>query len=75
MNQNTPKPTHRTFLLSAWSDKAGRWRIMLQDAHSGERSGFVSVEEAVAALSQQLSADRGQKGEVAAQKGVPDGHD
>ncbi|MBL7063652.1 MAG: hypothetical protein ISS49_05505 [Anaerolineae bacterium] len=53
-------PRYRAFLLRYWEERgqgARRgvvWRFSLEDAHTGQRQGFASLEEMVAFLRSQL---------------------
>jgi hypothetical protein len=39
---------YRAYLLRLWRTAEGQWRATLEDAHSGERRAFATVEELAA---------------------------
>ena len=47
-------PRHRTYLLRCWEEReeedVSRWRVSLEDARTGARRGFVSLEDMFAFL-------------------------
>ena len=65
MSTHNRLPSYRAYLLRCWQEKRGErnqqtvWRFSLEDAHTGERHGFVSLEEMTAFLRRQLEESRG----------------
>jgi len=60
---NTEPKDYFAFLLRLWPEGAGtdgaaRWRAVLENAHTGERLGFASLEQLFAHL-MQLAENRG----------------
>ena len=55
-------PNYCVYLLRFWEETSqlpnapGVWRFSLEDPHTGERRGFISVEELAIFLRRQMSA-------------------
>jgi hypothetical protein len=54
------------YLLRLWREKGGKstqWRASLQDPHTGENKGFVSLETLFAYLRRVVAVEPGSEGE------------
>jgi hypothetical protein len=63
----TQEPRYLAFMLRLWQVRENgefAWRASLEDAHTGERRGFSSLEMLIAFLRQQTRADYNQTSEV-----------
>ena len=58
-------PRYRAYMLRLWEerrnspDAPGTWRFSLEDAHTGEKQGFASLEALLAFLQEQASDEEG----------------
>ncbi len=56
MSRSEDSPRYVAYLLRCWEEKQREegqrrsWRFSLEDAHTGQRQGFASLEEVVAFL-------------------------
>jgi hypothetical protein len=47
---------YRAYLLRLWRTAEGQWRATLEDAHSGERLAFATLDQLAAFLARQTEA-------------------
>jgi len=68
----TQEPRYLAYMLRLWQVRDHdelTWRASLEDAHTGERRGFASLEMLVAFLREQTRDDRNQTSEVSETSG------
>ncbi len=62
MSDHNRPSRYRAYLLRCWQERGRQeaqpavWRFSLEDAHTGRRHGFATLEAVVAALERELAA-------------------